>query len=407
MYSTVHELVCAERKAGLDAYIIDSGNDQESNMVEVARKELTPIMSHAIGQAAKPAVEASLNYLKSKKYFAANKVEPGFIERGIEIKSYDWAIKEADIMIGHSGFPNELQNLDKPYIMCMHGRPRSSFLLEVLGQYPIYSGYVGLNEQKRIRKFVTFWAEHNPNHELLVDANKIAFVPPMVDLDVYNPVGEKAPLMNPNKFNILIADVWREDTDPYDVVHACHIFCLKHPEARFHMFGCKPTEQLGPWRVLLGKIKMHNTIGTHVAMVQEMPSVYRAVDMVVTPHRIATRIIRESLASGVPLVAADGCPYTPYKAPVWDYERFVKEMERCYEDIKLNRDKVKARMRELAMKYFNPDNSGAAMSKVIEDTLKEWKEVGRAEVIASGQMGLDHPEVEIPEAMVMGKEGFQ
>jgi len=129
--------------------------------------------------------------------------------------------------------------------------------------------------------------------------------------------------------------------------------------------------------------------------------------MVVTPHRIATRIIRESLASGIPLVAADGCPYTPYKAPVWDYERFVKEMERCYEDIKLNRDKVKARMRELAMKHFNPDNSGAAMSKVIEDTLKEWKEVGRAEVIASGQMGLDHPEVEIPEAMVMGKEGFQ
>jgi len=323
MYMTVHEVVKAEIEQGIDARIVDVGNEQESNGVSQCQKEMTQFLGPQMGKATPMVVEGAMAYLKAIKYFKTETVADGTDERGVTVESIEWAKNEADILVGHSGFPDTLQNLDKPYIMCMHGRPRSSFKLEWYKEYPIYSGYVGLNEQKRIRKFVTFWKEHIPQHELIIDPEKLKYIPPCVDLDVYNPEGDVAKLDGVGEFNILIADIWRHDIDPYDLVHICNIFCKRHPEAKFHMFGCRPTNQLGPWGVLLGRIKMlHGTLGTHVAMISKMPDVYRSVDMMVTPHRIATRTVREALASGLPLVAADGNPYTPYKAPLWNYEAY-------------------------------------------------------------------------------------
>jgi len=370
-FETAREIVAAERKLGIDAHIIDCGNNEEVGEIAKTKIELAPFFQK-LGIVAEPAMDAAIEWLKSKKHFAIKPVEPGTEDRGVKVESVEWA-KNADILIGHSGFTKELRELDKPLIMCAHGRPRSSFLLELHKEYPVYSGYVQMGQNKKILKYITFWEEHIPNIEILVGEGRVEYVPPLVDLERFNPKGETTKFNNPGEFNIVITDIWRKDIDPYDVVHCCHLFCKKHPGARFHMFGCKPTDQLGPWHVLLGRIKMQGTLGTHVALIKDIDKVYRTADMMVTPHRIATRTVREALASGLPLIAGEGNRYTPFHAPVWDYPRFVAEMERCYKSIQLNKEKVSIRMRESAKKHFDPMNTAREMKRIIEETIELWK----------------------------------
>jgi len=374
IYETAREIVIGERSQGIDARIVDCGNKCEAGLVNKKRKELEPYFAH-LGVARNAGIEGAINYLKTTEAFNVECVKKGTEDRGIIIEDNEWVINEADIIVGHSGFHNEIQNLNKPYIMCAHGRPKSSFLLEYYKEYSVYASYVNMNHDKRILKFITFWKEYIPNIAMLVNPEKIEYVPPCVDTNFFNPEGEKFDFPDNKKFNIIIVDVWRKDIDPYHVVHCCHWFCKKHPEAQFHMFGCKPPDDMGPWKILLGKCQKEGTLGIVTGMIKEIDKVYRSADMMATPHTIATRTVRESLASGLPLVAEEGNPYTNYHAPLYNYDRFIGEMERCYKSIQLDKQSTSMKMRKSAEKHFSMENTGKAMKKIIENTLEEWKSV--------------------------------
>ena len=371
LYETTREVILAERKQGIDARLVDCGNPNEANLIAKEKKKLLPFYSY-LGKAALLAVNGAIEYLKSQGHFVVEPVKPGTEDRGIVVEDEKWAIEEADILVGHSGFSEALQKLKKPLVLCCHGRPRSSFLLEWQGKYPVYSGYSKLNADPRVLKFVTFWKEHIPNLAMVIDKEKLAYVPPCVDLDFFSPRGKKGEFPDPNRFNIVIVDIWREDIDPWDVFHCCYLFCEKHPEAQFHMFGCKPPSEIGPWAFLLKRAQSEGKLGIVSGLIDAIDEVYRTADMMVTPHTIATRTVRESLASGLPLVAAEGNKYTNFHAPLYDYDRFVREMERCYQAIQLDRESISRKMRESAKKHFDMNNTGIGMKQVLEEALDKW-----------------------------------
>ena len=371
LYQTTREVILAERAVGIDARLIDCGNAAEVGEIKKSQLEMVPFFKN-LGFAANQAMQCATDYLKSKGEYKVDPVDPGTEDDGVIVEDPKW-VDECDIIIGHSGVPQHLESKNNiPYIMCCHGRPKSSFLLEWSGQYPVYLGYTKMNQNPKIVKFVTFWKEHFPQLSMIVDPKKIEYIPACVDLEKFNPKGEKGKFENMGEKNILICDIWREDIDPYNVVHASHYFCLKHKNWKFHVLGAKPQSELGPWNILLGNCQRMGTLGEISGLVKEIDKAYRTADMMLTPHRIATRTVRESLASGLPLVAEEGNPYTPFHAPTWHLDRFIAEMERCAKKIEQDTQSVQIRMRKSAEANFSLEATGKAMKSLIESTLNEW-----------------------------------
>ena len=104
-------------------------------------------------------------------------------------------------------------------------------------------------------------------------------------------------------------------------------------------------------------------------VMRNIAEVYRSVDMVITPNIIATRIVRESLASGVPIVAPHSCRYTKFHAEPRDVKKFAEAINLCWIDFLINKDKIRTEMRRIAETEFGPERVGQAIKQVCERVL--------------------------------------
>jgi len=90
----------------------------------------------------------------------------------------------------------------------------------------------------------------------------------------------------------------RADECPFEVIHKARQFALSHEGVKVHVYGLKKIEPA--IKTLL------NTLGDSLGeygWCNDLPSVYRAADIVITGSSIATRAIRESLACGCKVVS--------------------------------------------------------------------------------------------------------
>lgn len=330
-YATVKDLITAERKLGIDAGFIDSDACGACN-----------------------------------HWFSNSGREDG------SLKTYpsDWA-KDADILIRHTALPQEFMELGIPIILCLHGRPESSFLLEEQRTAPIISFLTEVANDERYKAFVTFWEEHTIHWSSLLPKDKIHYVPAMVDTDLFSPAGAKLNYGNDGGSpNIMIADLWRTDTTPFNVLYAAMRFrqLQDTPKARLQVFGL-PEAKPGAIAVVARVLKDSGLWGKAFTTYTKMAGAYRAADILITPHHIATRVIREALACGLPIVANEGCKYTPYTANPKDVDGFAEKIQQCWIDIKSNSE-AKQHCRTTALRVFNLDQAGKAMLKVFEQVLE-------------------------------------
>lgn len=284
----------------------------------------------------------------------------------VKPKSYEWA-KEADAYIRHSYIPAELQALGKPLLLALHGRPESSFRLETQTKQAIMSTIFKRGHDKRYRGFLCFWREYMVPWQLVVPQEKLFYVPAPIDLDYYNPDGEKFDISkHSGEPNIVIADIWREDIIPLNLVYAAALFQQKYCKtAKLHLLAVQGKNLRALMGTLSG-LKNISVLGGVVGITKDINNLYRAMDMVITPHTIATRTVREPLACGVPVVAGAGNKYTPYTASHLDIDAFAKAINDCWQDIKADRDSIKAMARKTAEIAFNFDNTGKVMKQVLE-----------------------------------------
>jgi hypothetical protein len=97
-------------------------------------------------------------------------------------------------------------------------------------------------------------------------------------------------------------------------------------------------------------------------------------DISLTQIREETRVVRESLLAGMPLVVGEtSAPYTSYKAGFRDVGAYADEIERCCLDI---RDEVKRRHimqtnREYALKIFDIKRNSKPIFECFERIMSE------------------------------------
>ncbi len=336
IYGTACDLVRAERKQGMDVRVVDYGNGKDAPQ------------RHS---------------------------RVGCVDDDIVTTAPEHAL-ESDVIVRHSALPQKVFDSDIPLVMPFHGMPEYSFMLEHMGISRTLKELMVSTDNPRYKAFLTMWKETVFYWEAMFPGKKIFYVPPPVDLDKFNPLGKKYTFKHPGKINIVIAGVWRKEyTTPYSVLFAAAKFVRdKCPEARVQIFGVpqdnvKYTSKVkndGPVNHTLLALKKGNMVGECFRIVPNLDEVYREADIAVTQHTVASRTVREALASGCPLVAASGNKYTPYTADPRDPEAFANAIEGCYKDIMSNRKVIRERARAMAEKEFNLDRVGKAMKRVFE-----------------------------------------
>jgi glycosyltransferase involved in cell wall biosynthesis len=306
LYETTRELVAAERNLGVDARIVDP----------------KPVPG----------------------------LHPGDNDRGAKLDSMDWAIT-ADVIVSHSGHDGTpVADTDQPIIHAIHGRPLSTFLMERDGKAPAYSYYVNRSKRDRYVGAVTFWPEYEPYLRMLWSPKPVHVIQPTVDLASWSPRrtdydfgGKKG------AYNVVMADPWaRLDVSPFHAINAFALFKDAVPDAKLHIYAADKNTK--------GFDALFSVLGDSLGLVQgwaaDLATVYRAADMLITPHRIYTRSIREAMACGCEVVS--GMDHHPE-----DIEGFALEMAR--------RATQPRNTRGLAVAMFDPIKAARQMLAVIDE----------------------------------------
>lgn len=339
MYATVKDMIRAERMQGIDAQFIDYNIDSEG---------------HTFSRV-------------------------GLIDEDIITQSPEWAYKEADILIRHSLIVEPIIQVGKPIIMAMHGRPEYSYMLEHYGLSPVMSIMCNHETDNTYVAYISFWQEHESFWSLMMPERKVHYLPSVVDLKRFNPEGIKYFSNSWNgKPNILVTDLWREDITPFNVILAAAEFKKRYcKDAKLHIFGL-PSPKRGFVSRYGQKLKDAGITGETNTLVPFMENVYRAADILVTPHKIATRVIREAMASGLSIVAGSGCPYTTYVADARDTSAFAHQINRCWTTLQLDtKKKMRKVIRERAEKEFGYEALGKAMLKLGNEILSTPRDIQR------------------------------
>ena len=335
-YATVKDLILAERRFGIDAQFIDCV------VCSTCRK---------------------------------NEGCEGKTDGKIVTQSMDWATN-ADIFVRHSVIPHELESMGKPIILCLHGRPENSFLLEKYKQMPILSFMREVAADEKYKALVTFWEEHLNFFKNFLPEKPMTFVPAMVDLEQYNPEGPKRDYSTRKGHpNIMIADMWREDTTPFNVLFAAVEFIEKYcPTGRIHLYGV-PSDKRSPIHKIVQQLSAKGYLGDVCTLMPEMAEQYRAADFLVTPHVISTRVIREAMACGLPVVAGGGNPYTNFTCDPRNIKNFADEINRAWKCVKETPGGMRGHYRQLAEDNFDMDAAGKAMAGVFDSVIQKEKEI--------------------------------
>lgn len=318
LYETAKDLILAERKLGIDARLVDIDENENSRI--------------------------------------------GLKDGEIVTDNPEIAL-DADVLIRHTAIHAKYQNIGKPIIMCLHGRPESSYRLSSSGPN-IIEAVANKADDARYKAFVTFWPEYETAWRSIV-GDKLHVVNTPVDLEYYSG-GENQNFAGTHK--ILIADIWRDDVIPLDCIFGSVKYIEKYePTAKIHLVGIptsgKQYEALKP--ILKGISKY---IGSASGQMKDIRDWYKSCDCLVTPHTIATRVIRESLAAELPVVAAPGCKYTEYKADMRNPDLAAYAIGLALSDPLAKKGAVYA-----AKKYFNSAVTASQMIELCEKVIKNSK----------------------------------
>jgi FkbM family methyltransferase len=265
--------------------------------------------------------------------------------------------------------PDSFHTSGKPIVFAMHGRPDSSVRLDAADIVPVVRAFAGKAADCRYKAFITYWPEHIAVWEKIIPKSKLFLVSAMIDIEAHRKPVEPFDFGKyKGRPNLLIADVWREDVVPVDVLFAAERFVKRTPGAKVHIIGL-PKEYMKAMMPFFSSMRQSGALGLISGQTTNIYSIYAASDIVLTPHVIATRIVRESLARGIPLVAGQGCPYTPYQAAPSDYKAYSTQIERCWRHLQTNGELTKRKCRELADAVFGLQQAGEAVKKVYSHVL--------------------------------------
>lgn len=310
LYETTRELIAVERDLGIDARMVDPA----------------PVMADG------------------KPVFPHNGED-----RGVPIVDMEWALT-ADVIVNHSGVDRTpLQDCPIPVVHVAHGRPLSTWMGERGGAAPGLTWQTQKRNDPRYKAAVTFWPEYEPYMRSIWFPKPIHVVPPPCNLEYWTP-GESSHQFGGRRgsYNVVMTDPWsREDSSPYPCIHSFVIFNRYFPDARLHLIAWDGNKKgLTGLTNLLGKGG-----GAIMRWSKDVRSIMRAADMLISPHRIYTRSIREAMACGLQVVSGKDCHPE-------DIEQFALKMVAKRENPEPTR--------KMAEALFDPRRTGEQFKGILE-----------------------------------------
>jgi glycosyltransferase involved in cell wall biosynthesis len=335
IYETTRELVQAEAELGADAKIVDTAFVDEKREPETSFR----------------------------------------FDRGVDIATMEWAA-EADVFVLHSQVPAPLTG-QKPTVVALHGAPEYVFYSEIINHDRGDGGFstiLSYAKQDHMKKFVTFWKRHVDFWGIAIGDEKVAYCPAPVNMKDYSPDGEETQeFKKPGKPNVGFCDTWRPifKKDPYQAIVGFRKFWEENKEARLHLFGIPSEKRRVPlWdRYIQAVSRQAPLFGDMWEHHPDMSKVYRGLDIVVTPVLDESRILRESLASGVPLVGPIGNSYTEYTCDFFKPDSVAAAIDAAWKDLQSKPKELKAALIDKA-KQFSAKESAKAFLKVLEEVVK-------------------------------------
>jgi len=335
IYGTTRDLILAERAAGIAADLVDFGS----------------------------------------KINGEYKSRVGLRDSGIVTQPPNIA-KDADILVRHSAVPPDIVKLNKPTVLTLHGAPEYTVRLDHAKKTNVLRDAV--RSAKEAAAVVTFWKEHVFEWETMFGV-KVEYCPAVVDLDKWNPEGPAFDF-GPG-IHIVSTGMWRNEyRTPYECIMAAAEVVKEQSDVHLHIFGC-PTDDRpeAPYRRLMhqlmhtsrnGRAELHEkTLLSSVhSLVSNLPEIYRGADLALTPHVVASRTVRESLACGCPIVAGSGNSYTAFTANPDNRESFKHAIKQIIVNVRENMGQ-RGCARIIAEREFNPALAGKRMKEIFEGIL--------------------------------------
>jgi FkbM family methyltransferase len=147
---------------------------------------------------------------------------------------------------------------------------------------------------------------------------------------------------------------------------ACAKFIKEHcPTGRLHIFGMDKPKH-GATQKFINSLLKADVLGKWCGLYPDMASVFRAADFVVTPHIIATRIVREARACGCPVIQTFG---------ELDINQNVKRIIADWEIFRTSPN-IRNQVRVSATLMYNLEKSGQQMKKIFEEVMKHKPPMG-------------------------------
>jgi glycosyltransferase involved in cell wall biosynthesis len=327
LYETTRDMVKAERLAGHEVGLVDVGVD-------------------------------------GKRKIGATDARGGCL-----IRTVDYADVEAfDLFVSHSGMlKGFLAKTGAPVVHILHGRPLSSFRLSQRDpKAPVYQLLSRWSQDARYAQFVTLWPEHLPYWRVFLPGDNLIAVEAPCDRERFPKEGPVHPFNPTGEFNVLIADLWRPDGDPYHIAHG--MLDVKVPGLKAHFYGCNTKP--GPWEYIWRAMRAKGILGETKGMMRNFDTVLRAADLVVTPHRIATRIVREALSVGTPVVAPMGSRHAQFSYLFPDCPQAIADtVDRAHETITRDPDAVDA-MVEVSASKHRLEGFGKTITRIYQEVVE-------------------------------------
>ncbi len=294
---------------------------------------------------------------------------------GFQLVTMDPAYaNDADLLIFHTGVnDNWVVGNQAPIISIVHSRPLAAFRQEQNNpRYISYSLIAQFARWPRVKKLVHFWPEYDAHWRVIVPEDKLVSLPwPPIDLERFGSEGSvyQFPPDMTGEVNAVICDSWREDIDCYEVTLGAIEAAKLIPGLKVHLFAIDTRDGNalpGCWDLLTQGLRQYGALGTLNARVPDIEQVFRAVDFVMTPNRIVTRIVGEALACGIPVLAAKGCKATPWTADMTEPEEVGQVARNLVDALRADKEKVQRQCRKQAQAF-----SLAEFGKGIEPVYQE------------------------------------
>jgi len=227
------------------------------------------------------------------------------------------AIKDYDLFVVHDGsqaFDKFFAETKTPIVKPIHIRPAMCFKTSM----PLYKFYYSESRKHQVRALFTMWKEHMPYWLSVIPKDKLFCTDdPPIDHNRFNTTELPYEFQNNTKdaINILIADSWREDVDIFHILHGVLLASNVISNIKVHICSVQKNSAAD---LLFDEMKHKKILGEVQSRVKNIASLYRACDLLISPHRIATRVMGEAICCGLPVLAATGCRYTPHTCQMDD-----------------------------------------------------------------------------------------